>query len=51
MGEKHEVDSGESILGPWLECDTEHECINDNPAANALVKGTYREPFALPQIA
>jgi predicted dehydrogenase len=47
----HEIDLGESILGPWLECDAEHECIKDNPAANALVKGTYRDPFALPQIA
>jgi predicted dehydrogenase len=46
----HNVDPAESTLGPWLECDSEHECIKENPAANALVKGTYREPFMLPEI-
>jgi hypothetical protein len=46
----HDVDPAESILGPWLECDSEHECIKDNAAANVLVKGTYREPFTLPEI-
>jgi predicted dehydrogenase len=47
----HEIAPGESLLGPWLECDSAHECIKDNPAANQLVKGTYREPFAVPEVA
>jgi predicted dehydrogenase len=46
----HDVDPGESILGPWLECDSERECIKDNEAANSLVKGVYREPFSMPEI-
>jgi hypothetical protein len=46
----HEVDPGESLLGPWLECDVAHECIKDNPKANELVKGYYREPFVVPEV-
>jgi predicted dehydrogenase len=46
----HEIAPGESLLGPWLECDSARECIIDNPAANQLVKGTYREPFTVPEV-
>ena len=46
----HDVDPGESILGPWLECDREHECFKDNAEANELVKGFYREPFVVPEV-
>jgi hypothetical protein len=38
------------VLGPWLECDVEHECVKDNPQANELVKGNYREPFVVPEV-
>ncbi len=44
------VDPDTSTLGPWLECDTEHECINDNPKANEIVRGFYRKPFEVPEI-
>jgi hypothetical protein len=44
------VDPNTSTLGPWLECDAEHECIKDNPKANEIVKGYYRPPFEVPEI-
>jgi predicted dehydrogenase len=46
----HDIDPGESILGPWLECDTDHECFKDNSRANELVKGFYRKPFEVPEV-
>ena len=46
----HEIDPGESIVGPWLECDVERECIKDNAEANRLVKGAFREPFVVPAV-
>ena len=46
----HEIDPGESLLGPWLECDRENECFKDNAEANKLVKGSYREPFVVPEV-
>ncbi len=46
----HDVDPGESTLGPWLECDTANECIKDNAQANELVKGFYRKPFEVPEV-
>jgi len=46
----HDVDPGESILGPWLQCDTDNECIQDNSRANELVKGFYRQPFEVPEV-
>ena len=46
----HDVDPGESTLGPWLECDTANECVKDNPQANELVKGFYRKPFEVPEV-
>lgn len=45
------VDPNTSTLGPWLECDPEKECFKDNAQANALVKGYYRKPFEVPEIA
>jgi len=47
----HQIDPGESIVGPWLECDAAGECIKDNPQANEIVKGFYRPPFTVPEIA
>jgi len=48
----HEVDPDAQTvtLGPWLECDPPNECFKDNPKANVLVKGFYREPFTVPEI-
>lgn len=46
----HEVDPGESTLGPWLVCDPQHECFQDNPKANELVRGYYRPPFEVPEV-
>lgn len=46
----HEIDPGESILGPWLQCDPEHECFQANAEANQLVKGFYREPYTVPEV-
>jgi len=45
------VDPSTSTLGPWLQCDAKGECIQDNTKANELVKGTYRQPFVVPEIA
>ena len=44
------VDPDSSTLGPWLECDPAHECFKENDEANRLVKGTYREPFVMPEL-
>ena len=44
------VDPDTSTLGPWLEWDAAGECVKDNPAANALVRGHYREPFVVPEV-
>ena len=46
----HEVDPNETILGPWLECDAENECIRDNETANKIVRGTYRAPYLVEEI-
>ena len=46
----HEIDSGESIVGPWLTWDSEQECFKDNAEANRLVRGVFREPFVMPAI-
>jgi len=47
----HDVPPTETTLGPWLECDPAHECFKDNPQANELVKGFYRKPYEVPEIA
>lgn len=46
----HEIDPSESTLGPWLEADGAHERFKNNPAANELVQGYYREPFVVPEV-
>jgi hypothetical protein len=33
-----------------LETATEQECFKDDAAANALVKGFYREPYVVPEV-
>ena len=38
----HDVPPGESTLGPWLECDAQHECFKNNAEANKLARGSYR---------
>ena len=44
----HKIDPNTATLGPWLEIDQEKECIKNNPAADKLVRGTYRDPFKVP---
>jgi predicted dehydrogenase len=44
------IDPRETTLGPWLETDSANECFKDNPEANKLVKGFYREPYIVPEI-
>jgi len=44
------VDPDTSTVGAWLECDSERECIKDNPKANEIVKGFYRKGFEVPGI-
>jgi len=46
----HEVNPDTAILGEWLECDTAHECIKDHAKANELVRGSYREPYVVPDL-
>jgi predicted dehydrogenase len=46
----HDVPPGESICGPWLTADGDHERFKDNPAANEIVRGWYRAPFTVPEI-
>jgi len=45
------VDPNTSMMGSWLECDSERECIKGNPKANEIVKGFYRKGFEVPEIA
>ena len=48
----HEIDPGAKTvtLGPWLEVDRENERFKDNKRANRLVRGFYREPYAVPDL-
>ncbi len=46
----HDIDPGESTLGPWLESEPDRECFKDNARANELVKGSYRQPFEVPEV-
>jgi hypothetical protein len=43
-----DVDAPTITLGQWLDVDTEHECFQNHDQANALVKGSYRAPYLLP---
>ncbi len=45
------VDPATSSVGPWLQCDSERECIKDNLKANEIVRGYYRKEFDVPEIA
>jgi predicted dehydrogenase len=47
----HAIDPDETTLGPWLAYDGKSERFQDAPPqANLLVKGTYREPFVMPEV-
>lgn len=46
----HEIDPNTSTLGLWLECDNKNECFKDHTEANKLVKGSYRAPYAVPDL-
>jgi len=43
-------DPASATLGPWLEVDSEKECIKDNDEANKIVKGFYRAPYLVPDL-
>ncbi len=45
-----DVDAPTITLGPWLETVPGEERFKDNAAANALVKGTYRAPYLVPEV-
>ena len=45
------IDVSTATLGPWLEVDQENECFRNHDAANQLVRGFYREPYVVPEIA
>ncbi|MCL2118632.1 MAG: Gfo/Idh/MocA family oxidoreductase [Planctomycetaceae bacterium] len=47
----HGIDPSETILGEWLTCDTANECFVNNDEANRLVKGYYRSPYLVEEIA
>ncbi len=48
----HEIDVERPTVtvGDWLDIDREAERMVDHGAANKLVKGTYREPYVVPEI-
>ncbi|MFV1968787.1 MAG: Gfo/Idh/MocA family protein [Pirellulaceae bacterium] len=46
----HAIDMNTVILGPWLEIDAERECFKDHARANELARGSYREPFIVPNM-
>jgi predicted dehydrogenase len=45
-----DVDACSITLGPWLDVDRDGECFKDSAEANALVKGTYREPWVIGEV-
>jgi hypothetical protein len=46
----HEIDPNETILGCWLECDTENECFAGNEPAYKLARGSHRKPYLIPTL-
>lgn len=48
-GHDIDVDAQTLTLGPWLDVDVDHERFQNDEAANALVAGTYRAPYLLPE--
>jgi len=45
-----DVDKPTVTLGQWLAIDADRERVLDHEKANQLVKGTYREPYVVPEI-
>ena len=45
-----DVNTRTVTLGPWLRIDREHERFQAGRAANRLVRGTYRAPYAVPEV-
>lgn len=45
-----DADAKTVTLGPWLEIDRKNERFKDNKRANRLVRGFYREPYAVPDM-
>ena len=46
----HEIDADAPTiaLGQWLDVDVQNECFQNHDQANALVAGSYRAPYLLP---
>ena len=47
----HEIAISSATLGPWLEVDQANECFRDHDEANKLVRGYYRAPYVVPDLA
>jgi predicted dehydrogenase len=45
-----DVDAPSVTLGPWLTINAASERFRGNRAANRLARGTYREPYIVPEI-
>jgi len=45
-----DVNARSVTLGPWLSIDRENERVQASRAANRLVRGTYRVPYAVPEV-
>lgn len=45
------IDPASSVIGPWLECDSERESVRDNAKAGEIIKGIYRKGYEVPEIA
>ena len=43
-----DVDAPTITLGQWLDVDMQNECFQNHEQANALVAGSYRAPYSLP---
>ena len=45
------IDTPTLTLGPWLEMDPKTERFTNNEEANKMLKGTYRAPFTIEELA
>ncbi len=45
------IDDPKLTVGPWLEMDPNTERFTNNDAANKLLKGSYRSPFVIDELA
>jgi len=45
-----DVDAATVTLGPWLQVEAKTETFRNNPGANELARGYYREPYVVPEV-